>query len=496
MCVLSLPLLFQNGMVLQREKPICVWGRGEEGVPVTVKLGENQVSTVPTQGTWKVYLPPMQAGTGCCMEVTQGDRSIQVEDIAIGEVWLASGQSNMEFLLRFDAEAAAATVQDLPDIRCFEVPKISYKGQENDQDYSAAGCWKRACGEESLYFTAVGYYFALRLHQKLQVPVGIINCTWGGTSASVFTAREYLTGPLERFLNEANQAQASMDYDTALEDYRQIQRQMAAAPMDMATPNQAPIFPDPGMKAAMAHMDQYRLAAFSPFRPCGLYETMLLTIAPYTLSGVIWYQGESDEPNKELYEELMTAMIHCWRDLWGETLPFLQVQLASFAYMVEPLDFVPIRETQERLCQKLPRVWLVCAMDVGLPYDVHPKHKRPIGERLALQALSKVYGFPLLADSPTAFAASRQDATVYVQIKHTGEGLHCADSTPETFDVEVDGKPITDFTVTLHQRCIAITSPAFHQAGRITVQFARRPFCADNIYNSAELPLFPFSFTV
>ena len=150
----------------------------------------------------------------------------------------------------------------------------------------------------------------------------------------------------------------------------------------------------------MEQTRRYHLAPFSAFRPCGLYATMLCSIAPYTVSGVLWYQGESDTDNADIYDELIGAMIRCWRDLWGEELPFFMVQLAPFEYMVEALDFVPIRASQERICKQQEKVWLVCAMDAGMRYDIHPKDKRPIGERLALQVLSKQYGVVLEADSP------------------------------------------------------------------------------------------------
>ena len=121
----------------------------------------------------------------------------------------------------------------------------------------------------------------------------------------------------------------------------------------------------------------------------------------YSLSGVIWYQGETDEAHLDLYEDLLRAMITNWRDLWHEELPFILVQLASFEYMVEPLNFVPIRAIQEKLTKTMPKVGITCSMDVGMQYDIHPKHKKPVGERLALQALSRVYGLPILADSPS-----------------------------------------------------------------------------------------------
>lgn len=493
---IELPLIFQNGMVLQCKRPICIWGTAQGCAQITVALAGQSACTAVKAGRWQVYLPPMPAGTGYTLTVSAGNACLTYRDVALGEVWLASGQSNMEFLLRDDAEAVEAAKTNHPYIRCFEVPKRSYIGQENDQDFSGVGCWRYAQGSESLYFSAVGFYFATRLWAQLKVPVGIINCTWGGTSASAFTARAYLTGPLARFTEKADAVQADMDYETGLQGYRAMQKQLAEMPISMATVNAAPLIATEEMKAFMEKMDCYRLAAFSPFRPCGLYETMLKTIAPYTVSGVLWYQGESDEPNTDLYEALMGAMIRCWRDLWHEELPFLLVQLASFEFMMEPLDFVPIRAIQQALCNTLSRVWMVCAMDAGLQYDIHPKNKRPVGERLALQAISKIYGYSILSDSPSVWHCSRNENTVTVVFDHCGDGLTCAGTTPQTFDISADGVPVSDFSVQVHENQIRITSLQFAAATKVAVDFAQRPYCIDNIYNSANLPVLPFTCTL
>lgn len=494
MTAIHLPLIFQNGMVLQRRKPICIWGSATQCDHLTVELADAQVLCAVRNGLWQAYLPPMEAGVGYTLTVSTQACSVSVTDVAIGEVWLASGQSNMEFLLRDEQHVGEALGVSHPDIRCFEVPKISYAGQENDRDYSQVGCWRKACGTDSLFFTAVGYYFARQVKDTLGVPVGIVNCTWGGTSACVFTAEEYLTGLLRAFLDEAEAARKKLNA-SSLEKFKETQCWLDQNPFDNSVPNLVPISPNEEMMAFRAEMDTCRLAPFSPFRPCGLYETMLKTVIPYTLSGVIWYQGESDAPYQERYAALMKAMITCWRDAWHEELPFLMVQLASFEEMTEPLDFVPIRAVQERLTKTMNRVWMICAMDAGMRYDIHPKDKRTIGQRLALQALSKVYGYPILADSPTAAGCRRHGSRVEITLDHCGDGLRCAGERPQTFDVTADGEAV-DFEITLYERSIALTSPVFAHASSISVRFAWRPYCADNLYNSAGLPVLPFQYDI
>lgn len=479
-------------MVLQRRKPICVWGSAAKDGLVTVQLADARAIALVENGTWKAFLPPMEAGAGYTLRVSAGQDEITIEDVAIGEVWLAGGQSNMEYLLKHDAEASTAVLTRQPEIRCFEVPKISYADQEHDRDYSKVGLWRKTLGDESLYFTAVGFYFAQKLYQELSVPVGIINCTWGGTSASAFTAKEYLTGRLQFFLDEAQKAQAKLDPATELDQFRQMQQMIDNMPFDNSMENLAPIQPDPGMMQAMENMNMLHLSQYSPFRPCGLYETMLQTIIPYTVSGVIWYQGESDEPFKELYEELMQAMIACWREQWHDTLPFLMVQLASFEQMMEELDFVPIRAIQENLTKIVDKVWFACAMDVGMRYDIHPKHKKPVGERLALQALSKVYGRTILADSPTMEGYSREGSTLTIRFSNSGSGLVCRGETPQTVAVSIAGKIVEHTSIAVRDNVMIITVPELATNVPVTVAFCQMPYCEDNVYNSAGLPMLPF----
>ena len=487
-----LPQIFQNGMVLQRRKPICIWGRATEGSEITVQLAGESSLAVTKNGDWKTFLPPMEAGTGFTLRISSDSCEIAFEDVAVGEVWLASGQSNMEFLLRDDADGVSAIMTENAHLRCFEVPKISYPGQENDRDYSMVGQWRKACGKEALYFTAVGFYFAEKLHQEMNVPVGVINCTWGGTSASVFMAEEYLTGRLKFFLDKAKEAQSKIDHDTELERFKALQKNMDALPIDNSLPNLAPLHLDEAMMEAMKDMYTLQLSTYSPFRPCGLYETMLKTVVPYSLSGVIWYQGESDEPYADLYEELLHAMINNWRDLWHEALPFILVQLASFECMVEPLNFVPIRAIQENLTKTMEKVWLICAMDVGMRYDIHPKKKRPIGERLALQALSKVYGHPILADSPTVEGCNRDGSKIYIRFANCGDGLECRGDQPQTLDVKINGIAVKESKISVLDNVMLISSPELEEDGPVTIEFCQHPYCEDTVYNSAGLPALPF----
>lgn len=491
MSVIKLPLIFQEGVVLQHGKPICIWGEAQTDEPVYIQLGEHNAVAPVKDGHWKAFLEPMGAASGLELTVSAGLETIHISDVAVGEVWIAGGQSNMEFLLKHDAQRAEAAQRVCEDVRCFEVPKISFPGQESYFKMSEAGVWRKENPSDSLLFNAIGYFFANRLHEALEVPVGIINCTWGGTSASCWVSEEYLTGELQFYLDKAREVQSNMDYEKELPGFIEIQKRMLASNIDMGKPNFAPVSPliDSETHQRLMTMNNW---PFSPFRPCGLHGLMLKTIVPYTVSGVIWYQGESDEYFSEHYEAAMKAVIQCWRDEWQQPLPFIMVQLAAFEVMAEYLDFVSIRKAQERIARTVPQVYLVTAMDVGMRYDIHPKQKKPVALRLANQALDKVYGMHLPADSPTFLDAERSPGRIVLRMKHTGTGLCLKGEKCETFDILVNGQPKNaDIQISGHD--IVVSSPEIENADEVTVKFCQRPWCVLNIYNSSGLPVLPFT---
>jgi len=497
MSTITLPQIFQSGMVLQRHKPICVWGTAEGCDTVTVTFAGEIALAKVRGGHWKLFLPSMEATHGLTLTVEAMDVRVIYTDIAIGEVWIASGQSNMEFLLKYDAEQAQAIRESDADLRCFEVPKLSYVGQDKVEDHTHEGLWRKAVGTECLRFSAVGYYFGRKLRERLGVPVGIVSCNWGGISASCMTARENLTGDLAVYLDEADAVQRGMDEAIHLPLFQQMQKEFQEVYIqrvpDMGVVIDAPIAPDADTMTFMQKLMSYHLSAWSAFRPCGLYDTMLRTIAPYTVTGVIWYQGESDAARAELYGRLFAAMVKSWRDLWHEELPFIQVQLASYACMMEPIDFVPIRAVQEQLTRDLPGVSLACAMDVGLPYDIHPKQKRPVGERLAYQALGKVYGQYVLADSPTLGYRTKTNGLVDLEFKHCGYALTLEGDLRDALELKVNGETVQEYTFTLERNHLRIHSDAITPEASVNVRFAWKPYCTDPVYNSNGLPMLPFN---
>ncbi len=390
--------VFSDHMVLQRNKKICVFGEGITGREISVTLGEDHTVTRCRDGRWMVYLPEKEAQDGLCMEISDGEESIRFTDIAVGEVWLAGGQSNMELELK-DADGGRDILRNgYPRVRFYYTPKQAYMS-DDFEEVERNSHWERFGEQDAAKWSAVGFHFAAELVRKLQVTVGIIGCNWGGTSASCWMSRDAILAQeatrsyVEEYENselvhkpEAEQIREYREYQA----YQETWDKKAAAvyekePMIAFDKVQELIGP-------CKYPGPMNCANFT--RPSGLYETMLKRVMPYTLRGFIYYQGESDDHRPQDYYALLTGLIWQWRRDWGDDgLPFLMVQLPMHRYQHDPdtKNWCIIRESQMRAFQMLRNTGIAVAIDCGQFHEIHPKNKKPVGERLALQALSGVY---------------------------------------------------------------------------------------------------------
>ncbi|MCM1118089.1 MAG: sialate O-acetylesterase [bacterium] len=391
--------VFSNHMVLQRHKKICVFGEGEDGREITVSLEDSHARALCHGGRWTAYLPEREAAEGLYMDIDDGEEHIRFTDIAVGEVWLAGGQSNMELELK-DADGGKEILQNgsFPLIRYYYTPKQAYKGADF-KEIERASCWERFGEQEAAKWSAVGFYFARELAERLQVPVGIIGCNWGGTSASCWMSREAILSRqatrsyVEDYENseavrksEAEQIRDYQEYQAYQEDWdRRAAAIYEREPMMAFDKVQELIGP-------CRYPGPMNCANFT--RPAGLYETMLKRVAPYTLRGFLYYQGESDDHRPQDYYDLFTGLIEQWRRDWNDDrLPFLMVQLPMHRYQHDPdtRSWCIIRESQMRAFDMIRNTGIAVAIDCGQFHEIHPKNKRPVGERLALQALCGVY---------------------------------------------------------------------------------------------------------
>lgn len=451
---LSMPAIFGDGMVLQRETPIAVFGSvrtngGSGTLTVTVRLidGSGQQTAIasaeadPATGQWTAQLPALPASGPYELHVEAGDDRLRFTDVHIGVVWLAGGQSNMEVELRNsdNAERALAQCAD-PLLRFYNVPKTGVV----DETAENASAWQESSPQTSGVMSAIAYYFARRLRAELgpDIAVGIVDCYIGGTSVTCWMSRTTLEGCAagRAYLDRYDQAVAGKSMEELHAAADAWQHDFDAWNAAIAAARQA----DPDVTWDTLN-EQYGacpwpppVTPFSQWHTCGAFEAMVQRIAPYTIEGVLWYQGEEDEPYCETYRELLGLMIAEWRELWHRAdLPFLLAQLPQWIDKKvdestgDPMLWPVIRAAQWDAAHTISGVHAVCLMDCGEYDNIHPTDKRTPGERLAACALRYVYGFgsepvgsPELLDARVS-----GDRRVVVRFSHAA-GLHFDGSDP------------------------------------------------------------------
>lgn len=520
--MLQTALIFGDNMILQRGKEIPVWGTAAPGAEVAVSIqGVSAKASADAEGAWRVMLPALSTSFDETMIIISGDEKLVFGGVMVGEVWLAGGQSNMEFHMRYDADFASEKETCAGrNIRFFDYPEVSYPEQIHEADYSKEyGFWRKPEPDQLERFSAVGWYFASELENKYHIPVGIIGCNWGGTPACAWMPEEDIVkGGGQVLLDEYKAALENLD----LEEYEATFR---ANPMSWRTDQLADPFGDLMMFGCTPEEFAEKLAAmgvdlsnFDPSvflppvgpkyerRPCGLYESMLKPLAPYGIRGVIWYQGETDgDTHPELYHLIFPAMIGSWRKLWGEQLPFLFTQIAGLDQWMdcrgEP--YVKIRAAQQYTEDTVPGTAMAVTSDVGMEFDIHPKKKQPVGRRLALLAENKVYGDDVLCKAPTLLEAAISDGRAVLTFANAGEGLTLKETVPYGQVVGADRPgglqifqdgaelPAATFHASASGNQMIVESPAI-KAGRATVvRLAQTGWYLVNLYNSNDIPARP-----
>ncbi len=390
--------VFSNNMVLQREKNISVFGYGENTKTVIVSLNGERAEATIGNGRWCATLPPMLAGDGYTMSIECDNEVISFTNIAIGEVWLAGGQSNMEFELQNCKGGAEALNNDInPNVRFYYTQKNSFI-DENFFDRERRSCWSVFSEENARNWSATGYFFARKLAKELGVTVGIIGCNWGGTSASAWMSRERLfaDSDLKTYIDEYEKAVGGKSKEEQIKEYNDfLDYHNAWEVKAEALYTKAPDLSwDEIQEICGENKWPGPMGCSNPYRPHGLYESMLERVIPYTLKGFIYYQGESDDHKPRMYFKLFSNLIQQWRDDWGDdSLPFLFVQLPMHTYSGSPDNkhWCLIREAQMRVFATVKNTGIAIIPDYSEYNEIHPKDKLPVGERLALQALYSVY---------------------------------------------------------------------------------------------------------
>lgn len=390
--------IFSDNMVLQYLKPINVFGTGKDGTRLTITItGDEaaQTSAVVKDGRWLAVLPPQPAQS--CVEVTvsDGTDSVKFANVAVGAVWLAGGQSNMEFELQNCTTGRQSLESDNPDVRFYYTQKRSIADECFFEEERRMG-WNTFEDKDSARaWSAVGYYFAKELSEELGVTVGIIGCNWGGTSASAWLDRSYANGETEVYFEEYDAAVAGKTLEQLKQDYRDYQEyhrkwEEKSAEYYSTTPNA-------DWDGCLAYCGENKYpgphSPLNPMSPGVLYESMVKRVAPFTMTGVIWYQGESDDHRPAMYYTLLNQMIKNWRDLWHDDLFFVIGQLPMHRWSGEEdrKHWCVIREAQARTARTDRRAALAVLTDCGEFSEIHPKNKELPAHRFFLAAMNGCY---------------------------------------------------------------------------------------------------------
>ncbi len=394
----SVAAVFSSNMVLQRQKEVKIFGEGPEGALVTVQiLGKTFCGTVKN-GKWMVTLEPMEANDGLEMVVSCAGCEKRFENVAVGEVWLAGGQSNMELELQNAKDGKVMLKNDRTEnVRFYYTQKIANMDENFFEQEKKTG-WSLFGEESAKTWSAVGYLFAKRIADELGVTVGIIGCNWGGSSSSAWISRESLLedAQLRSYVDEYEEEIAGKSVEQQIREYKEYEAYEAAwnEKANKIYETRPDIGWDELQEICGVNIWPGPMCCISPYRPAGLYECMLKRVMPYTLRGFIYYQGESDDHKPQMYFKLLSRLIQHWRNDWeDDTLPFLFVQLPMHRYKADPdyKHWCFVREAQMRVFETVKNTGIAVIIDSGEFDEIHPKDKRPVGDRLARQALYHVY---------------------------------------------------------------------------------------------------------
>jgi len=383
---IRLPALFSDNMVLQQNATVNIWGWGDPSEKVQLVASWNSNDTVATTATrqaqWKLKLQT-PSGPGPYTITVIGYNTIILHNVLLGEVWIASGQSNMEWSASAgitNKEEAIANAKNT-NIRFFDVPRTSSQYPQDDVDAK----WVESTPETMPSFSAIAYFYGKKLNEELNVPIGLIGANWGGTPAEIWM-------PEKLFTTNDSLAKA----------------------------------------ASLLKEEQW-----GPSEPGKAYNGMIAPLTPYTIAGAIWYQGESNTSNAAYYEHTFSSLIKSWREAWNTDFPFYFAQIAPYNYG-DNFSGVEIRDAQRRAL-KVPNTGMVVLGDLGDDDNIHPKNKLAVGLRFANLALAKHYGKNILAESPLvdrAIQVAGNKVEVYLK---NGDDLHYANKERANAVFEVAG---------------------------------------------------------
>jgi len=429
----SLPSVFADHMVMQQKSQAAFWGWAsplEEVTVITGWNGKKYTVKADNHANWKVTIETPAAGGPHEITVI-GSNTLVLHDVLIGEVWVCSGQSNMEWTPRIGIDNGTQEIleADYPGIRFFSVGHRSAPEKQID----CAGEWVKCSPETMIDFSAVGYFFGRELHKNLNIPIGLINTSWGGTPAEAWTNPAVIEG------NEFLKTSAA---------------KLSSVP-------------------------------WCPVEPGSAYNSMLAPIIPYAIAGAIWYQGEGNTANYEAYSTLFPAMIQNWRTEWSTDFPFYYVQIAPFRYG-KTNEGALIREAQLKSLST-PNTGMVVVSDIGNIENIHPRNKVDVGKRLAGWALSETYGKEGITYSgPIYKSISVEKNKIRVFFDFGAKGLIKKGEALTNFQIAGDDKKFVDATAAIDGSTVIVSNAQVKNP--VAVRFAFSNIAEPNLFNAEGLP--------
>lgn len=480
----KLPAIIGDNMVLQAGRPVSIWGWADAGEDVTVTLGtQKQTATANASGQWKVQLAPLKRG-GPMEMIVAGKNTIAIHNVLAGEVWICSGQSNMEFAVwnhgvfggakNAEQEVAAA---NYPQMRLFIVKRaVAGKPQTDVQ-----GQWVVASPETVGNFSAVGYFFGRDLYRAMKFPIGLIDSSWGGTEAEAWTSDVAIEADPDLKVVADSWRQRIVDFPHILEQYQQSLNDWEKSAEEAESNGKVAVAFPVAPKDPRSH----------PWRDSGLWDGMIAPLVPFAIGGVIWYQGESNAEFAYQYRKVFSTMIEQWRKSWDEgDIPFLFVQLASYAPGSKNPDAWPtLRESQEKTLA-LPKTGMAVAIDIGESYDIHPKNKQEVGRRLALTAESVAYGRKVEYMGPSYKSLKTDKGTLRLRFTHTAGGLVVRGQSLLGFEIAGQDQQFSPADAKIEGDEVVLSSAQVSAPVAARYAWANDPKC--NLYNKAGLPAPPF----
>ena len=490
MAELSVPSVFSDHMVLQRGKPLPVWGWADPGEKITVHFNSLEITTTTSpEGRWEAFLPECQTsniGKDLTIQSSSGEQFV-IRDVLVGDVWILAGQSNMGWSVKQSAEAAAAKNANYPWLRAFS--QLPYQGASDQPTKDVTGGrWAECTPATAENFSAVGFFFAEALHAKRtdQVPIALIHTAMGGTAIESWIDLPSLESNPSGKIGADFYRKAAATYESKKSQWLLAK----AAWQKLADQAKAENHPLPALPPELAKEPD---GVKPHMLPAALYNGKVAPLQPFAACGVLWYQGEgnaSDSAAAERYGDLLPLLIERWRQGWRQTeLSFIIIQLPGFGGN-EWADWPTLRAHQAATVQRTANTALVVTLDLGSEHDIHPVRKQAVGERAALAALKLVDRQPnIIAEGPRFLEATREAGQVRLRFQHTGALITSDKEAPQGLELAGADGIYSPVPARIEKDMLVVDSVP---ASPVTLRYAWKNWPLENIRDGSGLPLAPF----